>query len=177
MRSYLVVTITCPDRPGIVEQITEALVGFSANWEESRMARLGGDFAGIVKVGVPQEQAESLSEALRGLGDSETTVTVKVARDSAVQALVGYTLFELRLVGADHEGIVHTVSRYLVDQGINVEEMETQVVPAPMSASPLFEMEARIKVPPRLSLEELNANLQGIGEELGVDIEVSPYRE
>jgi glycine cleavage system regulatory protein len=72
---------------------------------------------------------------------------------------------------------VHTVSRYLVDQGINVEEMETQVVPAPMSASPLFQMEARIKVPPRLSLADLDANLQRIGEELGVDIEVSPCRE
>jgi glycine cleavage system regulatory protein len=177
MRTHLVVTITCPDRPGIVEQITEALVGFSANWEESRMARLGGDFAGIVKIGVSQEQADSLSEALRGLEDSETTVTVKVAHDPGASTLEGYALYELRLVGADHEGIVHTVSRYLVDQGINVEEMETQVVPAPMSASPLFQMEARIKVPPQLSLADLNANLQRIGEELGVDIEVGSCRE
>jgi glycine cleavage system regulatory protein len=177
MRTHLVVTITCPDRPGIVERITEALVGFSANWEESRMARLGGDFAGIIKVGVLEDQAESLSKALRGLGDSETTVTVKIARDPGTSTLEGYALYELLLVGADHEGIVHTVSRYLVDQGINVEEMETQVVPAPMSASPLFQMEARIKVPPQLSLADLTANLQRIGEELGVDIEVGPCRE
>ena len=177
MRTYLVVTLTCPDRPGIVEQITEALVGFSANWEESRMARLGGDFAGIVKIGVPQEQAESLAESLRKLGDTETTVTVKIAGEPAGPTLADYALVEFRLVGADHEGIVHTVSRYLVDQGINVEEMETQVVPAPMSASPLFQMEARLKVPPQLSLEDLDANLQRIGEELGVDIEVSPCRE
>ncbi len=177
MRTYLVVTITCPDRPGIVEQITEALVGFSANWEESRMARLGGDFAGIVKIGVPREQGESLSEALRGLGDSETAVTVKIAGDPASPSLEGYALVELRVAGADHEGIVHTVSRYLVEQGINVEEMETQVVPAPMSASPLFEMKARIKVPPQVLLADLDANLQGIGEELGVDIEVLPCQD
>jgi glycine cleavage system regulatory protein len=177
MRTYLIVTITCPDRPGIVERITEALVGFSANWEESRMARLGGDFAGIVKIGVPEQQAESLSAALIGLGDSETTLTVKIARDLDASTLEGYSLVELRLVGADHEGIVHAVSRYLLEQGINVEEMETQVVPAPMSASPLFQMEARLKVPPQLPLEDLSGNLQSIGEDLGVDIEVRPCQD
>ena len=35
-------------------------------------------------------------------------------------------------------------------------------------------MGAQIKVPPELSLSELNANLERIGEELGVDIEVGP---
>ena len=56
MKTHLMVTITCPDRPGIVERVTEVIESFSANWEESRMARLGGDFAGIVRVSVPAEK-------------------------------------------------------------------------------------------------------------------------
>ena len=62
MKTYLVVTITCPDRPGIVERLTELLVAHAANWEESRMARLGGDFAGIVKIGVAPESVELIGE-------------------------------------------------------------------------------------------------------------------
>jgi glycine cleavage system regulatory protein len=177
MRTYLIATITCPDRPGIVERITEVLVDFGANWEESRMARLGGDFAGMVKIGVPDESAAGLAAALRELSDAETTVTVKISQEPARSPVAEHGLFELRLSGADHEGIVHAVSRYLLDQGINVEEMETEVLPAPMSAVPLFHMEARIKVPPKLTLAELQDNLHAIGGEMGVDIEVHPAED
>jgi glycine cleavage system regulatory protein len=174
MRTYLVVTITCPDRPGIVERITEVLVAFSANWEESRLARLGGDFAGIAKISVPPEQAEPLARALRDLAQEQLTVVVKVTQSAAPDAWAGYPLFELRLVGADHEGIVHRVSAYLASQGINVEALETEMVPAPVSATPLFQMQAQIKVPPGLALAELRRNLDRIGDELGVDIAVEP---
>jgi glycine cleavage system regulatory protein len=177
MKTYLLVTITCPDRPGVVERLTEVVLRFSANWEESRMARLGGDFAGIVKISVAASRAEALAQAIRELADEQMSVAVKVAQPATSTSLQGYTLCELHLTGADHEGIVHTVSGYLANQGVNVEAMETEVVPAPVSASPLFRMEARIKVPPGRSLSELIANLEHIGEELGVDIDVVPPPE
>jgi glycine cleavage system regulatory protein len=174
MKTSLVVTVTCPDRPGIVERLTDVLVGHSANWEESRMARLGGDFAGIVKMSVPQDRAEGLMAALRALADEQMSVLVKVSQSPAHEPLAGYALCALHLSGADHEGIVHTVAAYLASRAVNVEGMETEVVPAPVSASPLFQMRAQIKVPPHLPLAELTANLTRIGEELGVDIEVQP---
>ncbi|MCY2995538.1 MAG: glycine cleavage system protein R [Planctomycetota bacterium] len=172
MKTYLVVTITCPDRPGIVERVTEVMVEFSANWEESRLARLGGDFAGIIKLSVPPEKAEALAQSLRALADDQLGVLVKTTQSLAADPLAGYALYELRLVGADHEGIVHRVASYLASQGINVENLETEMVLAPMSAAPLFQMQAQIKVPPGLPLTELGANLDRIGDELGVDIEV-----
>ena len=61
MKSFLVVTITCPDRPGIVERVTDVVVAHGGNWEESRLARLGGDFAGIAMVSVPSERADELT--------------------------------------------------------------------------------------------------------------------
>ncbi len=174
MKTSLVVTITCPDRPGIVERFTDVVRGFAANWEDSRMARLGGDFAGIVKIGVPADQAESLTEALRALADEQTTVIVKTAHAVDQVPAESSRLCQLRLSGADHEGIVHTISAYLAEQSINVEAMETEVVPAPMSASPVFRMKARIKLPPGLSLAELVDKLTEIGDQQGVDIELKP---
>ena len=177
MKTYLIVTITCPDRPGIVERVTEVIVGFSANWEESRMARLGGDFAGIVKVSVQEAEAEALAEALRQLADDQMTVAVRVTQPAAADSQAGYTLCELRLAGADHEGIVHTVSAYLAAHGINVEAMETEVIRAPISGTSLFQMKAQIKVPPGLLVSELSVNLDNIGDELGVDIDVRACEE
>jgi glycine cleavage system regulatory protein len=173
MKTYLVVTITCPDRPGIVERITEVLVAQGANWEESRLARLGGDFAGIVLVSVSPDKADVLTAALTGLADGQMTVLVKPTRPAA-EAAAGGDLYQLRLTGADHEGIVHKVAAYLASRGINVEAMETEVVPAPVTATPLFQMEAQIKAPRGLTLADLQVNLTRIGEELGADIEVAP---
>jgi glycine cleavage system regulatory protein len=102
------------------------------------------------------------------------SVVVKSTRLGEPDPRKDHSLCELRLVGADHEGIVHKVASHLARQGINVEQMETEVVPAPISASPLFHMEARIDVPPSVSIADLKSQLSRIGEELGVDIELAP---
>ena len=174
MKTNLVVTVTCPDQPGIVERLTEVMVAHSANWEESRMARLGGDFAGIVKLSVPVDGAAPLAAALRAMAGEQMTVAVKVTEPAPPAATAGYRLCVLHLTGADHEGIVHKVSAYLASRGINVESMETEVVCAPITAAPLFQMAAQINVPPGLPPTELNASLQRIAEETGVDIAIEP---
>jgi len=173
MKTYLVVTLTCPDRPGIVDRVTEVIADCEANWEESRMAHLGGEFAGIVKISVEEENADRLAQALRSLANDDMTVVVKVTESVAPESSVGSSIYRLNLTGADHEGIVHAVSHYLATQGINVEEMETKVVPAPISATPLFQMQARVTVPQRLPEPELARNLDQLGHELGVDIDIT----
>jgi glycine cleavage system transcriptional repressor len=177
MKTFLVVTITCPDRPGIVERVTDVVVAHGGNWEESRLARLGGDFAGIVLVSVLPQQAHALTAALTALTHDEMTVTVKKASSSVQAVRPGYTLCSLHLEGADHEGIVHDVTAYLSRQGINVEAMETTIVAAPMSATPLFQMEAQLAVPPSLTIDVLRDHLRSIGDQLGVGIEVQPLRQ
>lgn len=177
MKTYLVVTLTCPDRPGIVDRITEAMTGYAANWEESRMAHLGGEFAGIVKISVPQEEAEAVAAALWGMADDQMTVAVKFTQSGASEPSSEHGLYKLRLEGADHEGIVHTVSHYLASRGVNVETMDTEVARAPVCGTPLFHMVAQIKVPRELPLPELNANLDRIGDDLGVDIDIRPCQE
>jgi glycine cleavage system regulatory protein len=172
MKTFFVITVTCPDRPGIVERVTEVVVAHGANWEASRMARLGGEFAGIVLVSVSEQHADSLAQSLRDLGDDQMTVVVRITRPSpAVE--VGLCNCRFQLTGADHEGIVHTVAAYLASQGINVEDMETDIVAAPVTASPLFRMVARLQVPEQLTFEQLQANLADIAEDLGVDIKIA----
>jgi glycine cleavage system regulatory protein len=173
MKLFLVVTITCPDRPGIVERVTDVVVAHGGNWEESRLARLGGDFAGIAMVSVPAERADKLAAALSSLTGEELTVAVKRTSPKALAAREGHVLCVLRLEGADHEGIVHDVTAYLARQGINVEAMETEIVAAPMSAAPLFQMEAHLSVPPSLTVDALRDSLRRLGDQLGVSIELS----
>jgi len=128
-------------------------------------------------VSVPAEQADELTTALTSLANDEMTVTIKNTSPAAPTMRTEHLLCTLRLEGADHEGIVHDVSAYLAKQDINVEAMETEVVSAPMTAAPLFHMQAQLSIPPSLSIEDLRDNLLLIAEQLGVSIDVVPVRE
>ena len=63
MNVSLVITVIGPDRPGIVRMLADCGRAFDANWAESRMASLAGQFAGIVRWEVAAEKAESMAAA------------------------------------------------------------------------------------------------------------------
>src|SRR4051812_33136569 len=60
MQHRLVMTIIGPDRPGLVDSVAGLVEEHKGNWLESRMSRLGGFFAGILRVEVPHENEQRL---------------------------------------------------------------------------------------------------------------------
>src|SRR5262245_19192913 len=67
MQRSLVMTVIGEDKPGLVESIATLVAGHGGNWLESRMSRLGGQFAGIVRVEVPADKEQPLANALKNL--------------------------------------------------------------------------------------------------------------
>src|SRR3990167_11495407 len=50
---HLVLTVIAQDQPGLVERIAQCISEHGGNWLESRMSRMAGQFAGILRVDVP----------------------------------------------------------------------------------------------------------------------------
>ncbi|HPK07860.1 MAG TPA: ACT domain-containing protein, partial [Aminivibrio sp.] len=149
---------------------SKVILAHNANWEASKMARLGGVFAGIVQVSVEREHADSLARDLQDLTDGHMTVSV---RDSEpIDMYEGYASLTLTLAGADHEGIVQSFSRFLAELGVNVEELETELENAPLSGVPLFNATFELKSPPSLNLKELKKMLDNLAKELAVDFKL-----
>ena len=65
MQIPLVMTIIGPDRTGLVEAVARAVADHGGNWLESRMCRLGGEFAGILRVEIPAEKKSALLDAFK----------------------------------------------------------------------------------------------------------------
>ena len=65
MQIPLVMTLIGPDRTGLVESVARAVAGHGGNWLESRMCRLGGEFAGILRIEIPAEKKSPLLAALQ----------------------------------------------------------------------------------------------------------------
>ena len=60
MQRMLVMTVIGPDRPGLVDTVAGLVAEHEGNWLESRMSRLGGHFAGILRVEVPASKDRDL---------------------------------------------------------------------------------------------------------------------
>ncbi|HHJ05929.1 MAG TPA: transcriptional regulator [Anaerolineae bacterium] len=175
MRKHLVVTVTGADKPGIVEHVTKLLLHYQGNVEASKMARLGGEFAMLMMLSAPEDNFNVLRDGLRQLRDEGYAVTTRQTERGYSAKYTGWLPYRLEVKGADHEGIIHQLTGYLAKHQINIETMDTDVVKAPMSGAPLFTMDAIIVAPPELSYQNLKESLATIGDELGVDADVSPY--
>ena len=69
-----------------------------------------------------------------------------------------------------------TDSAALADRQINVEELTTRRVDAPMSGEPMFEAQAIIRVPDETNLDTLSTGLESIASDLMVDLTLEPSR-
>lgn len=168
MRTTLLLTAIGTDRTGLVESLAQRIAATGANWEESRLARLAGQFAGIVLVTVDAERADQLIASLRELAASGLQVSSQTVTPPAT-APAGQRV-RLHITGADRPGIVRDVSRILAERDVNVEELESSISSAPMSAEAMFVARARLLVPPTLSLPSLRSALEVLGNELMVDL-------
>jgi glycine cleavage system regulatory protein len=173
--SDLVLTLIGPDRPGLVEAVAEPIAAHGGNWLESRMAHLAGKFAGILRVDVPPDRVADLTAALARLEARGLRVLVEASRPEP--AAPGRRIMDLDLVGSDRPGIVRELSHALAADGVNIEELETDRAPAPMSGEHLFRAQARVNVPSGADIAALRARLEKLAGDMLVEIRLVPQPE
>lgn len=166
----LVLTVIGDDRAGLVQALADTVAAHGGNWEQSQLAELAGQFAGIVVVTVPAERAESLRKALDELeglmevsahpGSEESTAT-----DSRPH-------LRIDLLGSDHPGIVRDVSSALARHGLSIETITTERRDAPMAGGQLFEAHILVRVPSGTDPADVRDDLERVASELFVDLAV-----
>lgn len=174
MRKHLVVTGSGLDKPGVIERFTRVILSHNGNVEASRMTRLGGAFAMLMLISAPEADIEALRQGLADACGDDFEVSSRFTDLAAAEdeTKPSFTPCGIIVSGADHLGIIHEIARYLAEQGVNVESMSTEVVAAPMSGAPLFTMQAVVRVPDRLTVDDLEAALEEIGHEVGVETSI-----
>lgn len=174
MNNDLVLTVISDDQPGVVETLAQTISSHNGNWLESRMAHLAGKFAGILRVNVPDTDTNALREALQALSDRGLKVIVEdaISRQQADAAMENRRQLVFKAVGNDRPGIVREIAQALASRQINVDELNTNCSSMPWSGEPLFEAQGLVIVPANVDLDELQDQLNTIGEELAVEIDI-----
>jgi glycine cleavage system regulatory protein len=172
MITTLVLTVIGRDQPGLVRNVASVIAAQGGNWLESRLCRLGGEFAGIVRVEVESAKAAELTAALQKVAGLRVTVH---AEDGAAGA-APVAAAALDLVGSDRPGILREVSAVLAAHGLNVEDLATERVEAPMGGGKLFQLRALVSVPAGVELVRVRADLEKLAADLMVELKLEAKR-
>ncbi|KXS21415.1 hypothetical protein M427DRAFT_151447 [Gonapodya prolifera JEL478] len=190
-RGYVVLSMLGKDKVGIVRDFSHYLTSLGANVEESRMARLGGEFAVIVLVSLRgMEASEGLAKFKTGLESAfpdfqiharlteerDADADVSAAESSSESAEPELLPFEIQVDGPDSPGIVAAVTKVLASRNITLSNVETQTTSAAFSGYPLFRMDVECRIPPSL-VSEVERDLESVEEKFGVAISVFELEE
>jgi glycine cleavage system regulatory protein len=171
--SRYVITSFGRDRKGIVNEVTAAVLAARGNVEESRMARLRGDFTITMLVSFVRDQSDvdAFKSDLARIEGLTTSVRASSEDDGAAKTVSTHRRVLLR--GNDFPGITHAFTRVLFDRDVNIESMTTDTAPAPFGTERLFLVDALVRLSAgAASIDALGASLRALERDMGLDVEI-----
>ena len=168
MNDFLVLTALGTDRPGIVDELSTVLLNKKLNIEDSRMSVLGGEFAIILLISGNTSALNNLNEQQKQL---EQTLGLNILLKTTQQrpSNANQIPYSVKVVGMDNPGIVHSLTRFMSEHKINIEDLETESYPAPHTGTAMFAVYMTVTIPAELANDKLASDFIALCEEQNLD--------
>jgi glycine cleavage system regulatory protein len=162
----LILTVIGQDKAGLVEQLATVISSHQGNWMASNLSHLGGYFAGILQLEVPEEHLQTLTTELERMTDLD----IKIQQGLEAQINPEKQL-QFVITGNDRPGIVRELSSVMKHKGANIVHFESSKQSAPNWGVPLFHAIATVELPAGLNKDEVVKALEAIASDVVVDVE------
>jgi glycine cleavage system transcriptional repressor len=161
-----IVTVTVPDRVGIVHAVTGAIWRRSGNIVELSQTVMRGYFTLILAVEFEQEIAlEDLREAITSSAPQhDLTVAVLADEGTTAPPVPGGERFILTVLGPDRTGNIQGIAGCLAKRGVNIVDLYARA-----EESGRFSLVMEAYLPPNLPPGEVRAELDDFGKVLGLE--------
>jgi glycine cleavage system transcriptional repressor len=174
-KDHLILTAIGPDQVGLVQKISEFISRYGCNIEDSKMAVFCGEFAVIVLISGGESNLAKIARDYRAI-ETETGLAISIKTPSARTPRGSFLPYRLIASCMDHPGIVYRISAVLSGSGINIESMETKTYSAPVSGTPIIQLEAILAIPIRTNINQLRERFSEIQRDENIDIDLSASR-
>ena len=175
MTTHLVLTALGDDKPGLVNELSEAILQCGCNIEDSRMIALGGEFAIILMVGGQWNALAKLEDALPPLS-RKLDMNISSRRTEGEKKSDGKLPYAVDVVALDNPGIVHHLASFFSSRDINIEELETGTYSAAHTGTPMFSVHMEIGIPADMRISSLRDEFLEICDELNLDAIIEPVK-
>ena len=155
------------DRPGIVNELTEAISALGLNIEDSRMAVLGGEFAVLMSISGTAEALATLDQRLATR--ARDTDFAYLFRPTDNREPTPNLPLRVDVAAMDHPGIVHGIANFFSSRGINIRDLETEAEHAAHTGTPIFNLTMTIEIPAGTRIGQLRADFEAYCDDHGLD--------
>tara|TARA_B100000029_G_scaffold516324_1_gene628706 strand:- start:4031 stop:4543 length:513 start_codon:yes stop_codon:yes gene_type:complete len=154
-----------PDKPGIVYNLSKLIFSLKGNISESKMLRLESDFTLLMLITIPEKNFILLEEKLNRL--TNLKLNFKITKEHNKNEKYQYFQFSVNV--ADNEGIIYNFSELFNKYKVNIEKMESEIINAYVTGSPIFKLKSRLSAQNSLNLIDFEASLKKIAEENNIE--------
>lgn len=171
----LVLSALGADRPGIINELSRAVLECGCNILDSRMAVLGGDFALLMQLDGNWNTLAKLEGQVDGL---EKRLGLNITSRRTHSPVPGKDLmpYAVEVVALDQPGIVHNLARFFSQRDINIQEMITSSYAAAHSGTPMYSVQLRIDIRSGVRISDLREDFAEFCDNLNLDAVIEPVK-
>lgn len=155
------------DRPGIVNELSQAVLELNLNIEDSRMTVLGGEFAVLMAVAGEEQSLDALESKLARL--CEASDLAYLFRRTAARSTAHALPYVVEVVAMDHPGIVARIAGFFSSRNINIRELDTETEHAAHTGTPIFNLAMTVEVPAGVKVNTLRREFEDFCEAQDLD--------
>lgn len=174
-QNFLVLSALGDDHPGIIDNLTKAILDCECNVQDTRMTVLSGKFAILMKVDGAWDRLARLEDQLPELQKS-LGLTVITERTEPVQATAALLPYGVDVVALDQPGIVHNLSSFFAERNINIEDMVTSSYAAAHTGTPMFAVRITLGIPADVHIASLRDEFMDFCDSMNIDAVLEPVK-
>jgi glycine cleavage system transcriptional repressor len=175
MKKYIVISAIGTDRPGIIRDLTKAIIEVGCNIADSRMATMGSDFTLMLLACGSWNAVAKLETQAAALGKKfELTVTAHRTEERPVrETMLSYVV---DVAALDRPEVICEVTDFFATRAVNIDEMSTWSYNAMHTGAPMVSISMTISVPSELHIGRLRDDFTDFCDTLNLDATLEPAR-
>ncbi len=175
MTQLIVLSAVGGDRPGVVKDISKAILDCGGNIEESRMAALGAEFAVLMLISGNWHTLPKLEKALGELKEKDgLTITIKKTGERAGQE--DCIPYGVDVICLDQPGIVFHLSEFFAVRDIEIADLATRRYAAAHTGAPMFSVQMTVNIPGAAPIAQLRDEFLDLCEQHNLDSILEPVK-
>lgn len=175
MSQLIVISAIGTDRRGAVQDLSQAILDSGGNILESRMTRLGREFAMLVLVEGNWHALGKLEQSLQKL-EHDAGLSISLKQTEKAGAAAERLPYAIDVISLDQQGIVYELSRFLASRDVDITEVSTRSYAAAHTGAPMFAVQMNVGVPASLSIAQLREDFLELSDSLNLDAIIEPIK-
>jgi len=164
MNTQFITTIFGEERSGIMKSLAQKTNELGGRWIDSRVSHLGGHFAGIIKIEIATDRAQTLKDFISKL--EHVNAEFAECNDLKHQ----YQLWSLTFESEDRAGLIDQISQILSEFAIDIDDMESHRYPIVELGKNVLSAYFALRAPLDFNPSSLSEKLQSIDANAGIEL-------